>query len=687
MGRNTRKFRLALTLLTLLSLLLLVFATVPARAATPIYVRPGGDDTLCNGTVNVDHSAAVEPNCAVATIQKGVDLVDPNGTVNVAAGTYPESVLIDKANLIVKGPQYGVDPTVAGARTVAANEAIITGDGVNDYSVRIGRDTTAAGGGTGVTFDGFLLQGEPTKTTRAVYANRDDPTISNNIIEVANFASDGIALLGEHYPIDSATISQNYIYGTVTSVRAAIRVDSYFGISAQATIKDVVISGNKVVGATNFYDDGVMLARSTGTVLAVWNISITDNLIQGVGAAGSAGIDIYTDASGVPGVRDVTITGNTIDPWNWGIMVDYLGLGVVDATKITVNCNIIFGNTLGARNLGNGSLDAENNWWGCNTGPGTAGCDPVSTNVDADPWLEINISRNPTSIPANGTSTSTITADMTENSDGFDTSILGHIPDGTEIIFDTDKGSIGSPAITKPTTDGEAQATLTSSTTPGTATVTAKAPPHTTAATATTTVEFTAVPPGPPHSLTLTANPTTILANGVTTSTLTATVKDASANAVADGTIVYFSTDLGILAALSRDMVVKTTTDGVATAVLTSSTTAGVATVEAASDGVSDSAEVTMLPRPPRRKKPPRGAVLPVGPVRFVWRARAGAAQYHLRVWRKGESWELVINKVLTRRRFRKRLAAGRYKWKVRAGLGGGVWGPWPKRAWRFRVR
>lgn len=542
--------------------LTLVGVIRPVFAQPPWYV----DDDNCPGT-----GTQLDPFC---TITAAVDAAGDGDTINVAAGTYPESVVIDKANLTVKGPQFGVDPTVAGARTVEANEAIITGDGANDYSVRIGSDVAATAGGTGVTFDGFLLRGETgAPTTRAVYANRDNPTISNNIIEVDYFAGDGIFLVGEHDPfnIDSATISQNYLKGNVTSVRAAIRVDSYGGV----TIKNVAISGNKVEATgANFYAQGVMLARSTGTGVVVSLVSITDNHLEGVGGAGYA-IDIFND-----GVEDVTITGNTMDPWMDGL---FLRAGV-DATAITINCNNIFGNTWGVYNLGNGVLDAENNWWGCNAGPGAAGCDPVSANVDTNPWLVLNISANPASIGVGG-STSTITADMTRNSDGVDTSGLGYIPDGTEINFATNRGSVGSLTTTKTTTNGKAQATLTSSTTAGTATVTASAPPHTAGATATTTVKFR---PGEPYTLTLTADPTSVPADGTSSSTITATVLDGHGNNVANGTQVLFSTDLGSLDSLGSTQVIKTTTNGIATATLTSGTVAGTATVTGFSAGVSD---------------------------------------------------------------------------------------------------
>ncbi len=67
-------------------------------AASPslVYVRPGGENILCNGTENADYSISIAPACSVKTIQRGIDIVSTGGTVNVAAGTYPERLVVNK---------------------------------------------------------------------------------------------------------------------------------------------------------------------------------------------------------------------------------------------------------------------------------------------------------------------------------------------------------------------------------------------------------------------------------------------------------------------------------------------------------------------------------------------------------------------------------------------------------------
>ena len=82
---------------------------------------------------------------------------------------------------------------------------------------------------------------------------------------------------------------------------------------------------------------------------------------------------------------------------------------------------------------------------------------------------------------------------------------------------------------------------------------------------------------------TIAANPTNTTVNGAA-SVLTATVRNANGNAVPDGTVVLFQTDLGTLGSQTAS---ATTTGGNASVNLTPGGTAGIATVRATADGKS----------------------------------------------------------------------------------------------------
>ena len=96
---------------------------------------------------------------------------------------------------------------------------------------------------------------------------------------------------------------------------------------------------------------------------------------------------------------------------------------------------------------------------------------------------------------------------------------------------------------------------------------------------------------GMPASLTLTAAPVTLPAGS--SSTLTATVTDQDGNAVADGTVVSFTTDLG-----SVSPITAVTVNGIATATL-SAIVLGTATVTATVGSLSSTVQVTFIAGPP----------------------------------------------------------------------------------------
>jgi adhesin/invasin len=154
------------------------------------------------------------------------------------------------------------------------------------------------------------------------------------------------------------------------------------------------------------------------------------------------------------------------------------------------------------------------------------------------------------------------------------------VADSIVVSFTTSFGALSNGSAT--TVNGAATATL-SSTLPGTALVIATVG----SLNATAQVTFT---PGPPANLLLVAAPGTLQVGNL--SALTATVTDQFGNLVADGTLVSFSTNLGVATPTAA-----ATVNGVATATL-SSTVAGLLTVTATVGSLSTTALVTFTHGP-----------------------------------------------------------------------------------------
>ena len=168
-----------------------------------------------------------------------------------------------------------------------------------------------------------------------------------------------------------------------------------------------------------------------------------------------------------------------------------------------------------------------------------------------------------TEIAADGITTSDITAIVGDANNN-------PVPDGTEVTFVTSLGLISPGTAT--TGQGVAQATLRSATAPGTATVTVTVGNLTQQV----QVEFIASGAGQTKTIFLARSAAQAPADGTSTVTLTATVKNASNNPAQDGTLVNFTSTAGLIFPAQA-----ATSNGIATATLRSDITPGQAMVTA----------------------------------------------------------------------------------------------------------
>lgn len=447
------------TLIAFVFLLLMIFyrwTALPVRAATTVYVRVDGSDTLCNGTADAPASDA--PDCAFATVQKGVTSVSVGGTVNVAPGAYPDAVTINQT-VTLRGAQAGVD-----ARTrpgAPEDESILTGM-VSVYA-------------NDVVFDGFTVEGVSSGPGLIFSKDFSGYQVLNNIIQDNVF--------GMYLNTSGALLTQ---------VRSnLIRGNNRSGAAGGDAIYSDQGLRNALIDSNIFADQNVAaIDLSSITAGQQHTITISNNLIQNCGRpmifimltstvingntiTGST-LAAYGAVGAYGGVNGLTISGNNIIGGAGAAVQLQDGTnGFYPNLNVVVNYNRIAGNAVGIRTPNGygytGTLNAENNWWGCNGGPGAVGCDTISTpgvGVDADPWLVLQFNANPTTAYVG--QPVTLTADLRFNTLGVDVSPLGFIPNGTPVQFDATLGTL--QEVSPGTTGGLAQTTY-FGTTPGEATV------------------------------------------------------------------------------------------------------------------------------------------------------------------------------------------------------------------------
>jgi hypothetical protein len=474
---------------------------VSASAAGSIYVRVGGDDSLCNGQANVDYSVSAQPNCAVKTVSQAVSLADAGGIVQVADGTFPHSVTISKS-LTLQGAQAGVDArtrtgseSAIGNVTIRASNVIVDGFTFNGSGVQVNTPDTSILSGIVIEnniFDGYTSVGLPTYAAGNILVQQNvfiDAAASSEPIQIKSDPAHAGGCNG------SQVLDNAFVNGT-NNGGADVNFSCTGSASSSVTVAGNTTTGNS--GGSSFVafsgvTDGISVTGNSGTTsgssifffgAVSGTADIAGNMfVDGAGSAVSIhGADITTDPANT---GTFTITSNRFAGNSGGISVVAGALG--PGAQIQSHFNEI--TVTGANAVSNATsttIDATNNWWGCNSGPNTSGCGATIGPVTTDPWLTLMISAAPTTISPLSfpNDSSTIGASLTINSDRADTSGSGHVYDGTPITFATTNGTLATTDST--TTNGVASTTLTATSTADSASVSASLD----AQTASTTVNW-----------------------------------------------------------------------------------------------------------------------------------------------------------------------------------------------------
>jgi len=401
-----------------------LIAVQPALAAT-FCVNPGGTS-----------------GC-LKTIGAAIAAASANDTINVAPGTYAEDVVIGKplsliganknttiidatglangiyidgldnpglSNVVVKGLTVenanfeGILITNASSVTLADNKILN-----NNTSLKLGTPSACPGQPAFETAEGFDC-GEGIHLSGV-----DHSTLANNIVQnnsggilisdetgetaynlitgnlVSNNPYDCGITMASHPPAASTgatspfgvkhnTIANNTSSNNGTSVKGAGAGVGIFSPLPGGTVTGNVISNNRL---TYNGQPGVAFHAHTP------GANLNDNVIVGNQIWGNAQ---DTKDAATPGTTGINVFGKS--PITGTIISQNTITGEADdivvntSAQVDIHLNNLLGGGIGVNNIGTGTADANENWWGCADGPGASGCTTVSgTGVLWGTWL------------------------------------------------------------------------------------------------------------------------------------------------------------------------------------------------------------------------------------------------------------------------------------------------------------
>jgi hypothetical protein len=370
--------------------------TVGEGLNTIVYDFEPDCTTSCHvnaGTGNdLNTGQAADP---VQTIQTGVTKVSSTGTVHVAAGTYNESVTINKG-LTLRGANTGVAGT--GIRAAESLVTRTTGQPGSMFNIA----TSAV-----VTIDGFRAQFNGTAAVGGLLQSvtaGNTLTFKNNLVDNSVYTND----LFNATQSTTLNLQNNKFTDIAQTGSGGTGVIAAWGATPSGAQAALNITGNTFSNLTdndgvpalnlntvsgtvsgNTFDDihqyGILLADKLG------NLSITSNVFNNIHndtpmTSGSRGSGVRTFA--VPNfVGPVTITHNTFSNSYHGMRIANDGSPADVPSTFKVNRNAFTNNTEADISLATGTtgtLDGTCNWWGQAGGPVSG---QVDGSVTTNPFL------------------------------------------------------------------------------------------------------------------------------------------------------------------------------------------------------------------------------------------------------------------------------------------------------------
>ena len=199
-----------------------------------------------------------------------------------------------------------------------------------------------------------------------------------------------------------------------TSYGGGLNVDFSATGTNTLTLTNVTFSNNSTMSTTSTSHGGALNVYGNNVTVNISNSTFTNNTVPAGTSYGGA-INSRPNSGSLTIDRTV-FTGNSA----W-----YGGAIFANSGPVTITYSRIVGNTAAVAGSGlyvdGSTVTAENNWWGCSTGPGAAPCDTailLSGTQDFNPWLRDNLTVLPDPLALVTNQSAALTASFLTNSSG-----------------------------------------------------------------------------------------------------------------------------------------------------------------------------------------------------------------------------------------------------------------------------
>jgi hypothetical protein len=412
----------------LLALALVLFPMAELRATTFTVNTTADTHAKTPGSSPQDSATHISLRSAI----EAANAETGSFTISVPAGTY--ELTLGELQVSTATGASVIDISGVGAATTVVMQT----DGTN----RVFNIDPNSTGGSAVTLSGLTIEGGTDKADNFGGAGILDGSITASPVDVLTLQNciiqnnhcqamsssgnpgGGVSMEGGNLTITSCTFSDN---SSGSSQGAGV----YFfpqNVASTLTVSGSAFTGNSISDTTGAGIGGsAIFIGSTSTSPSVAH-SITDSMFMNNSVVGNestgstfGAIQIADSSSG----NSVSISGCNFVDNSVTSQPDTTGLGgalAVNSGHVSVNFCRFFGNVADRGSaifssvVNSASINATDNWWSCNGGPDTAGCQSITgdgtggsfgSTINFAPYIVLSFTPNPNPINTGGSTTLT----------------------------------------------------------------------------------------------------------------------------------------------------------------------------------------------------------------------------------------------------------------------------------------